>query len=296
MQLEGLNKTEGYVVAVSGGVDSMVLLDLLVRSGYERMVCAHYVHGVRSDTEQEADRAVISKFCEQHQLELITDTYNGDATDEATLRHRRYAFLESVLKDKNYNAIITAHHQDDSIETAIINLLRGTQGAGLASIKSDGDIRRPLLSSRKEQILDYARKNKIAWHEDSTNQDETYLRNYIRKNIVANMTEQQRTELLGHIKTEQTVRKEIDEHAQFIERFVGEETINLSDFIGLPHVVSKYAMKLYLERYADIEISNQLIERAVIFAKTGRTGAQHEIGGRQALVKSADTLQVLSSD
>src|SRR5689334_19288064 len=114
-----------YVLAVSGGVDSMVLLHALQGRPGVKLVVAHYDHGIRPDSHE--DRHLVQVVAAQHGLPFeYEEDWLGWGTSEETAREARYNFLERTRQRHKSDAIITAHHQDDVLETAIINLLRGT--------------------------------------------------------------------------------------------------------------------------------------------------------------------------
>ena len=170
-----------YVVAVSGGVDSMVLLDLLKDQPHLKLIVAHYDHGIRPDSAK--DRQLVQDVAAAYHLPMVFENGKlGSTASEATARQARYEFLERTRQTHSARAILTAHHQDDVLETAIINLIRGTGRRGLTALSSQPLIIRPLLHVSKADIRAYAEKQQLKWHEDSTNQDEKYLRNYIRRN------------------------------------------------------------------------------------------------------------------
>jgi tRNA(Ile)-lysidine synthetase-like protein len=204
-----------YVVAVSGGVDSVVLLDLLTKfrnsnKASINLVVAHYDHGIRPDSEE--DRLLVQELSGLLGFEFIYEEGNlGSSTSEEKAREARYKFLSKVQKDTDSDAIITAHHQDDLIETAILNLLRGTGRRGLSSLKSSKTLIRPLLNYRKQDLLDHATAHKLIWREDSTNQDPKYLRNYIRQYVLPKFGSSQRAELLNIISCQKELNTEIDQ-------------------------------------------------------------------------------------
>jgi tRNA(Ile)-lysidine synthase len=169
-----------YVVAVSGGVDSVVLLDMLAKSGNHELVVAHFDHGIRKESADDA------KF-----VGLLTQMYNlpfetqraelGPKASEEQARDARYAFLRRIAK-KHGAQIVTAHHQNDVIETIAINIVRGTGWRGLA-VLNDKAIHRPLLDRSKHELYEYALQNSLEWVEDATNTSDAYLRNRLRKRL-----------------------------------------------------------------------------------------------------------------
>lgn len=180
-----------YVVAVSGGVDSMVLLDMLVREQKHELVVAHFDHGIRDDSYEDA--LFVERAARKHGLLFETKREELGATaSEELARSRRYAFLKEVSK-KHKAAIVTAHHLDDLVETIIINFIRGTGWRGLAVFDAlSSGVQRPLLDMEKAQIILYATENGISWREDSTNSSERYLRNKIRPQAQLLSTNQKR--------------------------------------------------------------------------------------------------------
>src|ERR1700693_5976581 len=168
-----------YVLAVSGGVDSVVLLDLLCKNQGLDIIVAHFDHGIRQDSAR--DREFVQALTRGYKLPFVLGQAKlGPNASEETARETRYEFLYGVVKKTKSKGLITAYHQDDVIETAIINLLRGTNRKGLSSRLSSDKIFRPMLEIPKSDLLAYAKANKLDWHEDLTNLDTTYLRNYIR--------------------------------------------------------------------------------------------------------------------
>src|SRR5882724_1815869 len=127
-----------YVVATSGGVDSMALLHLLYQMSRDSdagwwLTVAHFDHGIRSDSAE--DRQLVQAIARQYGLPFVYDEGRlGPGASEATARQARYSFLHQVLGASGARAIMTAHHQDDVLETAIFNLIRGTGRKGLTSL------------------------------------------------------------------------------------------------------------------------------------------------------------------
>lgn len=203
-----------YVVAVSGGVDSMVLLDMLVRQSRHELIVAHFDHGIRDDSRRDAQ--LVERAAKQYGLPFESRREElGKGASEELARERRYAFLRSVAKKHNA-IIVTAHHLDDLVESVAINLLRGTGWRGLAVLASD-DIHRPLIDEDKKELREYARTWGIRWREDSTNTNEEYLRNRIRKRTQG-LSDDKKRQLRALQARQVELRKEIDEE---VARLVG---------------------------------------------------------------------------
>lgn len=179
-----------YVVAVSGGVDSVVLLDLLSHQKGLDLVVVHVDHGIREDSGENAD--FVQRLAKARGFDFYSTTLKlGPHASEENARQKRYEYLLAVKEKVGAKAVITAHHADDVVETMVINILRGTGWRGLASLTSQPDIMRPLLLCRKEELLTYASEHHLDWYHDSTNDSTRYLRNYIRKNIAPRLNHEQ---------------------------------------------------------------------------------------------------------
>ncbi|MBQ0080923.1 MAG: tRNA lysidine(34) synthetase TilS [Alistipes sp.] len=175
------------LLAVSGGVDSMVMLDLFVSLGYHNIAIAHCNFSLRSE-ESDGDEELVVSTAKRYGIKLYSIRFDtkaemaqsGDSMEMAA-RRLRYNWFEELCQREGYEFVSVAHHADDSIETFFINLLRGTGLRGLSGIACcSGRVRRPLLFASREDILCYAKKNNIAFREDSSNNSTAYLRNKIR--------------------------------------------------------------------------------------------------------------------
>jgi len=173
-----------YIIAVSGGVDSMVLLDILRRQPDVDLVVAHLNHGIRDDSN--LDEELVHHYTMSHNIIFVSKHISlGKGASEEKARKARYSFLRQCRKRFNTKFIVTAQHQDDLVETAIINLLRGTSWRGLAPFTNTKDVLRPLINYKKSELITYAKRHNIPWREDSTNQDQMYLRNYVRRSLLS---------------------------------------------------------------------------------------------------------------
>ena len=167
------------IVAVSGGIDSVVLLDMLARSGEHELVVAHFDHGMRDDSA--ADARFVELLAAKYRLEFVGQREELSGASEAQARDRRYGFLFGEA-DKRQAKLATAHHLDDLVETIALNVNRGTRWRGLASMNDDR-IWRPLVSRTKSELKDYAAENRLEWVEDETNSTDAYSRNRIRRKV-----------------------------------------------------------------------------------------------------------------
>jgi tRNA(Ile)-lysidine synthase len=279
-----------YVVAVSGGVDSVVLFDLLQRQPGMRLTIAHFDHGIRPDSG--GDRMFVQALAQKHGLPFVYDTAHlGPGASEAVARQARYQFLEQVRRASRARAIVTAHHQDDLLETAVLNMLRGTGRKGLTSLQDRSDIRRPLLGYSKQAIMAYAKAQGLVWHEDVTNHDQAYRRNYVRHSILPKLTAEKRQRLLAILAKQLEINGQLDMlltnylHLQPIA-----QRLNRPAFSQLPHAVAKEVMASWLRANGLSNFDKKTIERATINAKVGRTGSLTELKGKSRLVIGVNDL------
>lgn len=202
-------KMNKYVVAVSGGVDSVVLLDILANQTDNELIVAHFDHGIRQESRRDAEFA--KDLAKKYGLPFVSkrEELGSDASEEKA-RDQRYAFLRSVAK--KYDAqLVTAHHADDVIESIAINLSRGTGWRGLAVL--DSDVIRPLTEMKKSETINYAKKHELQWVEDSTNKTDAYLRNRIRQQV-ADLNEDVKRQLLALWETQKSIKAEIGLEAE----------------------------------------------------------------------------------
>lgn len=285
-----------YVVAVSGGVDSMVLLHLLAHGSRTELIVAHFDHGIRPDSRE--DERLVARTAQQLGLRYVSQQgHLHPYASEEEARTARYAFLHQVLAKEQARAIIMAHHQDDVLETMIINMSRGTNRKGLSSLLSTDTIIRPLLHVPKAEILSYAQAHDIRWREDSTNSDLRYLRNYIRKVIMPKLASSDRQRLLDINTTMQTQNRAIDDLiAGLLDDMVNADGLNRGTFIMLPHAIAREVMAAWLRSEQIRDISSQQIERLVVAAKTGRLHATYDVDRLKIMNIGRKFLQITPRD
>lgn len=184
------------LVAVSGGLDSVVLCDVVNRLGYTFSM-AHCNFKLRG-TESERDEAFVKQLAEQYKVPFHIhsfDTANFAAENKCSIqeaaRQLRYDWFSELIRDFNDRSgfkkmrLLTAHHLDDNIETLLMNFFKGTGIAGLRAMQPATEkVARPLLWARKQALEDYARLAGLQWVEDSSNLEDKYSRNYFRHQLI----------------------------------------------------------------------------------------------------------------
>ena len=178
------------LLAVSGGIDSVVMLHLF-RADKEAVV-VHFDHGIRESSAE--DCAFVERLAKEYGLPFYSKRAElGEECSEEKARASRYQFFESLLESPE-DKIYTAHHQNDLLESVVINLLRGTGWRGLAPLRNS-KIERPLLNWTKTEIYRYATEHGLRFRLDRTNNEDKYLRNRIRLKM-SELPEAKRQDLL----------------------------------------------------------------------------------------------------
>jgi len=256
-----------YVVAVSGGVDSVVLLHMLKQQPDLELIVAHFDHGIRDDSAEDARFG--EELAGSYGLAFETRREElGKQASEELARDRRYAFLRTIA-DKYKARLVTAHHSDDAIETIAINLSRGTGWRGLAAL--DSDVARPLLHMGKSEIIDYARTHNLDWHEDSTNASDAYLRNRVRRKT-SSLPADEKRQLLGLRAHQLGSKKLIDEE---VRKLVGEGPSYSRYFFT--HVSDSVAIEC-LRLMTMARLTRPQLIRSLLAIKTMKPGSVFEAG------------------
>lgn len=272
----------------------MVLLDLLVDNPSVELVAAHFNHGIRADSGK--DEKLVAVIAKKYALPLeVGHGHLGSNASEASSRDARYDFLKSVKTKHSAAAIITAHHQDDLIETAMINILRGSGPRGLISMKSSPELLRPLLGFSKKQITKYAKAHQLKWREDISNQDEKYLRNYLRLKVLPGLENEQRREIINNIDKVAKIVEEEDKIIATLSHNKLKNTLNREELSLLPSEVAAELIAGWL-RHNDLrDFDSSMINRANIFIRTGHANSRCNLSKNVELVLSKSDAKLQTS-
>lgn len=181
-----LPENSKLVLAISGGIDSVVLLDLMQRlqaqTGWD-MVVAHLDHAQRDDSFDDA--TFVSQLAEMYDLPFVMGVLPSEPMTETAMRQARHNWLEDVRREAEASLIVTAHHRGDRLETAAWHAIRGSDRTGLTSLRARrGYFVRPLIGFGRGDIVTYAATRKLKWREDASNADRSYTRNTIRHELM----------------------------------------------------------------------------------------------------------------
>lgn len=220
-----VEESPAVVVAVSGGVDSVVLLHVLLRlssDNYSRLGVAHFDHQIRGEAsrqdarfvENQAEEKGLPFFSQSEDIPCISEC-RGLSLEEAA-RDARYVFFDRLVKKEGFDYVALGHNKNDQAETVLMNLIRGTGVGGLGGMQQVRDhYIRPLLSCRRDSILDYARKQNLSWRVDKTNRDTDYLRNRIRHKLIPCLEEEYNEAIVDSLARTASILREADD---FINR------------------------------------------------------------------------------
>lgn len=261
-----------YIVAVSGGIDSVVLLHMLSRQNDARVIVAHFDHGIRGDSADDA--RFVAGLAKQYGFPFVEKREElGARASEAFARERRYMFLREQAK-KFHGHIVTAHHADDALETIAINITRGTGWRGLA-VFAGSDISRPLLGFTKTALRRYALRHRLEWVEDSTNMTLAYLRNRLRART-AKLSFRERQQL-AELRSRQIILKHaIEKEAK---RFLRDDhTYERYFLISLSNEAAIELLRQMVKNATEKTPSRPQAERALLAIKTAKPGAKFQMG------------------
>lgn len=294
------------LLAVSGGVDSVSLLHLLhnLRANYGwDLSIAHYNHGARPDAHKDA--ILVGDLANQYGYPFYLGKYENSDYSEAALRKARYEFLENIRKDIGYDYIVTAHHNNDLLETAVFNTIRGADREGMVALKPRrGNIIRPLLPFSKPEIIVFANLQKLPYREDSTNSDLSYSRNFVRNVLIPqgsikykqfhhNMN--RRLSRLSELN--KNIQIGLSRLAQTVVDFEDTQSIqvDLSSFNGLGDPIKSNLLVYLIKRIKPVHgLSKASVAKALKFLQAHSAGAKLNLPGGLQLINTYDKFVITS--
>lgn len=185
-----IKANEQLLLAVSGGVDSMALLNLVWKAKFSFAVahCNFQLRGEEADKDEELVQNICSELgitCHTKRFETKAYARENGISTQMAARDLRFHWFNQLCEEEGYEKIVLAHHADDAIETFFLNLSRGSSLKGLRGIQPQNDrLIRPMLSFSKEEILHFAKSEGLKWREDASNQQTYYKRNLIRQELI----------------------------------------------------------------------------------------------------------------
>ena len=271
---ELINKKDIIVIGVSGGPDSMALLNILISLKQKldfEIVVAHINHGLRREAEEETK--YVENFCKKNQICCYTKRENVEelakrqkiGTEEAG-RKLRYSFFEEVANMVNATKISTAHNANDNAETILMNILRGTGTSGLKGIEIKRENRyiRPLLETTREEIEKYCKKQKLNPKEDKTNKENIYTRNKIRNELLPYLQKEFNPNIVTSLNRLANLAKEENEYLEKQVKRKYQEIV-IEETIGKQALAEKQKIILDLKKFNEKEnvIKSRLVRYTI---------------------------------
>jgi tRNA(Ile)-lysidine synthase len=286
-----IKKNDKVLIALSGGMDSMVLIDILLKLKDElgfSIHAAHYDHNIRKTSGSDAE--FVRDYCSRHSVPITVGS--GDVPKyasehkvslEVAARRMRHAFLQKVTSEVNASSIALAHHKNDRAETYLMRVFRGTSGDGLGCMpERDGKLVRPLLSSTRDDIMHYAKVNSLTWREDETNSDPSYTRNNIRHNTIPHIEKEYNSSIINTLsKNAELMKQDRDYFYEIVEKEIKKAAttqdgfyLSDDDFIYLHKaILSRCIRKLLLILGFESDIYGNNIEDIMDLFYEQKTGA-----------------------
>ena len=276
-KLKNLPNDISIVIAVSGGPDSMALLNLLNVIKKEKnikIICAHVNHNLRKESKAEAK--MVKDYCTQKNIiyeYMEIKEYKGNTENYA--REKRYEFFENLLKKYNSKYLFTAHHGDDLIETVIMRLIRSSSLKGYSAFseiteKKDYKIYRPLITKTKEEIFNYVKNNNLPYAIDKTNDSDFFTRNRIRKYILPRLKEENKNVHLKFLEfsktlneTEKYLKKQTEKALSkiYIDKKIDINSFKKEDLLVQKRIIHHILNETYKEnitKIKDVHVNNIL--------------------------------------
>lgn len=293
-----LNESEPVIVGLSGGADSVALLNILIRLGYT-CIAAHCNFHLRGE-ESGRDARFSEQIAEQNnipfeKIDFNTNQYAGDnkLSVEMAARELRYRWFEEIRLKHNSQAIAVAHHRDDSMETFLLNVIRGTGIHGLTGIHpKNGMVVRPLLCLSKEDILNWLEERQLPYIIDSTNLSDEYTRNYIRLNLLPVMerinpsVKETMARTVNYLSEAEVIYNSVIEQAR-INAFICPSDISIKTLLSYPSP-STVLYELLKPYNFTPAVSDS------VFLSLERESGKEFYSSSHRLIKDRDTLQITS--
>ncbi len=292
-----LKKDEKYILACSFGPDSMALFDMLLKQNYSFIVCFVNYH---TRKESEIEEKSIKEYCLKYNIKLYVknDVYfnsNKDGNFEAWARDIRYKFFRHISRIENTYATLIAHHQDDLLETFVMqkerHMLIPFYGISKETTLYDMKIVRPLLEYKKKDLLLYCASNNVPYSIDYTNLEDVHTRNKIRHNYVEKLSDEERNTLLKEI---ENINKKRNLEINEAKSYLSNNYVDLNAFNKIEDEnVKLFILYFLIQRETSLyNISKSRLYEILKLIKSNKPNLEMVLNSDFKLVKSYDALKV----
>ena len=310
--LDGLvSNNDKIVVAVSGGPDSMFLLDALLKVRKSKtfdIIVAHVNHNVRPESYDEAKK--VEEYCKNNNMifeYMIIDKYGADNFHDYA-RTVRYKFFESLVVKYNVKYLLTAHHGDDLMETILMRIVRGSTVAGYTGFNRETKlgsycIIRPLITMTKLEIEEYMNKNNLWYAVDSSNKKDVYTRNRYRKYILPKLKEENKKVHKKFLKFSNKIKSVSDFFDKYVDGRYSEIVVKdklclklllKEDKVVIESILSKYLSNFYKDNIYMITDKNMSTLYNCIISN--KSNVVVDIPGNFKFVKSYNNAYIVTDD
>ncbi|MBW2962476.1 tRNA lysidine(34) synthetase TilS [Mesonia aestuariivivens] len=301
------------LLTISGGIDSVVLAHLCKQIGINFSL-AHCNFHLRGE-ESNQDEVFVKNLAKQLEVEVFTQAFQTEAyakdhqlSTQLAARELRYSWFYELAAVNNFDYILTAHHANDSLETYLINTIRGTGINGLTGIPERNDkIVRPLLVFSRNQIEAFAKQNEISWREDSSNASDKYVRNKIRHHVIPQLTEENPKFLQSFQQTQQYLKDTaslLEDYttilfSRLVKEINGKYFLNVKDVKETPHTKAVLFQLLQSFGFTEWNDVYDLLAAQTgkkVFSKTHQLVKDREVLILSAIEKTKDQIITIENE
>lgn len=293
-----IDKKAPLVIALSGGIDSMVLFDILYQLGYS-LVIAHVNHNVREESFTE--QRELKQFALEKKVPfetVILPKLSGNFQEKA--RRLRYDFLFSICEKYHTKQMVTAHHLDDLAETILMKITRGSNMLGYSGIRMKTEVNnitivRPLLALTKEEITNYQKINSLLYFEDASNQTDHYTRNRFRHHIIPLLKEENPNLYQELIRFQEAAFLSFNHIRQESKDFVSSwgGIIDIKQFQLLDICLQTDIIQMFLEESGIPEIASKK-EAVLLMLKRDKPNSSIDLGNNKRFIRSYNKAYISS--
>lgn len=291
-----LNLNQLYIVGVSGGCDSMALLDIMYNHGYQIVVC-HVNYHLREDSD--LDQKTVENYCHKHNLPCYVKEIDaceyGKENFQTQARKLRYHFYRQIACKYNVDKVVLAHHQDDVIENIVMQLQRhNTKGyLGIKNISEVFGVTviRPLLGVNKQALREYCHDHNVNYRDDYTNFQTDFTRDFVRNVTLKNYTEQQVKDLLNKADLHnQQYLKNIERVKPYLDKYHDDKVI---DYRLIPYdLLNSFIYEIVKEVVYPPLISDALIKEIIKQIKSGKPNIEMDLPVNIRFIKEYNNIRV----
>lgn len=296
----GLENQNSFVLCISGGLDSMVLLNVFKKlKAQGQLKVLHYHHGSSVDAElqkfRDSNVDLINQQVERSEhpkIAFITEKSSKVLNSEEQMRDARWEFIKRHATSGD--CVVTAHHLDDRFETLLMKMLRGTGIEGFAAFKMwNNEIFRPFLNLSKTELLQYAQKHKIDWNQDPSNQDDSYLRNWLREKWLPELDQKVSGASKNLAKSLFKIADSLSETQTFelvMDPNSEEKALSRQWYVSLSKSEQLRALSLFLKKHQILSFTTGQLEEIVKRLDKNQKDITFEILGRKWVINASQIM------